>query len=372
MRKYSEKRLSIHDIKVQMELAQDAITASGQLLMPKDTILTENHLFRLNLYQILSVVIKVYEDDLATNTILEATKETKEADDLPTDMAKLKSNKEYERYKLVYEKVSTLISDHFTRIIEGQPLDQQLLLQTTDALMKSVRLKSDLFTYMSHMLSENGHTLVHSVNVSILCNIFGHWLKLSPQAISDLTLAGLIHDIGKMAIDESLLDKPGKLSQEEFQTVKRHARLGYNMVKDLPLKEQVKEAVLLHHERNDGSGYPLGLKGHQIPDYAKIMAIVDIYDAMTSSRSYHKRFSPFKVIQIFEQESFGYLDTKYLYIFLENIAHYYLGETVRLSDQSTGKIVFIHNQSPSRPIIQRSDDMIDLLTESKLSIIELI
>ncbi len=369
-------RISVKNIKIDMVLAEDAVTPNGQLLIPAGTLITDKHIFRMNLYQILSVVIHVpqgeeLEDD--STMILEdnATNRKKPSDLTPSE-ERLYNSESFRRFLNVFENVEKMVQDEFTNICDNQEINEKSLLMTTETLMNSVRLKSELFTYMNNLRTDSLHTFVHSVNVSVLCNIFGKWLKYSPEEVNHLTLAGLIHDIGKTKIDEELLSKKGRLSNKELEQVREHAQKGYEAIRHLNLPETVKSAVLLHHERNDGSGYPLGLKGEQIPDFAKIVAIVDVYDAMTSRRAYHKKFSPFRVIQLFEQESFGYLDTKFLFIFLENIAHYYLGEEVLLSDGSRGKIVFIHNQSPSRPIIQSGSDMIDLLTETKLSIVEVL
>ncbi len=369
MSDFCRKRISVQNAKIDMELADDAITPNGMLLVPKDTVLTDKHLFRMNLYQILSIVIKDFDDSVdifdegidaqsdTADTIVEAHQPNTEA---------------FKHFKMVFEKVEDNVKEHLEALSEGRPIETKAMIATTEALMGSLRLKSELFTYMNHLKSEDSHTYVHSINVSMLCNIFGRWLKMSQNEIEELTLAGLIHDIGKTKIDAAILNKPGKLTAKESELMKQHTKLGYDIIRDQEISEQVKLGVLMHHERNDGTGYPMGLKGESIPDFAKIIAIVDVYDAMTSSRSYHKKFSPFKVIQMFEQESYGYLDTKFLFIFLENIAHYYLGEIAKLSDGTEAKIVFIHNTSPSRPIVQTGNQMIDLLTNHKLDIEEIL
>ena len=114
----------------------------------------------------------------------------------------------------------------------------------------------------------------------------------------------MLHDIGKLKIDPKILNKKGKLTDEEFEEIKKHPVLGYEIVKDMDLPEKIKEAVLMHHEKINGTGYPSGLKGEEISNYAKIVSICDIYDAMTSTRTYRKRFCPFQVIRNFERQNF--------------------------------------------------------------------
>lgn len=369
----SRQRISIHNLKAGMVLADDAVTPNGQLLIPSGTRLTENHLFRMNLYQILSAAIQITDGKNPVDPLLETmADEVFLPGDMHTNEIRLRKTEGFLRFNKVYMKVDTIIRELFDDLLLGHPIDEKKLLATTDTLISSARLKSDLFTYMHQIRSENYHTYVHSINVSILCNMFGHWLKLPKEDLDELTLAALIHDIGKTKISLDLLNKSEKLTEEEFNQVREHAQIGYEIIKESNFSQTVKDAVLLHHERNDGSGYPFGFTREEIPDFAKIIAITDVYDAMTTNRTYHKKFSPFNVIQIFEQEPYGNLDAKFLFTFLENIAHHYLGEEVRLSDGTIGKIVFIHNQSPSRPIIQAGDLMIDLLATETLTIDEIL
>ena len=206
----------------------------------------------------------------------------------------------------------------------------------------------------------------------MLCNIIGHWLHLTPKQIEEITLAGLLHDIGKLRIDKAILKKPSKLSDREFNEIKLHPVYGYDLIKHMNISENIKLGVLLHHEKMDGSGYPYGYKETNINDFAKIISIADIYDAMTSDRSYHKKYSPFTVISTFEHDSYGILDTKFLFVFLQNIAHNYLGTKIKLSNGQIGKVVFIHDNSPSRPIVQIGNTMLDLLLEPSIDIEEIL
>ncbi|PKM54368.1 MAG: hypothetical protein CVV00_08440 [Firmicutes bacterium HGW-Firmicutes-5] len=377
MTDYTRKRISVNQIKIHMELAENVIAPNGMLLIPKDTSITEKHIFRMNLYQILSVVIKEYSPVMdATETLTEQERQVYNKEHPGSDQESIVAYEpksiNYQNFKETFVQVESSVKNELLAISDGKNIDPERLIKSTETLMGSLRLKSELFNYMNHLRSDIGHTYVHSLNVSMLCNIFGHWLKMPSDEIEDLTLAGLVHDIGKTQIDQTILNKPGRLSEEEFVTVKQHALLGYNLLKDQDIPERVKQGVLMHHERNDGSGYPFGLKGDSISDFGKILAILDTYDAMTSNRTYHQKFSPFKVIQMFEQESYGFLDARFLYIFLENIAHNYLGESVRLSDQRKGKIVFIHNTSPSKPIVQINQEIIDLMTSPHLAIEEIL
>ena len=139
------------------------------------------------------------------------------------------------------------------------------------------------------------------------------------------------------------------------------------MVADLDIDNGIKQAILMHHERMNGYGY-LGVHWDSVHKFAKIIGIVDVFEAMTSDRPHHKRKHPFEIIKMFEEEGYGVLDTEYLYIFLKNIAHNYIGNRVRLSNGDEGNIVFINHQSPSRPMVQTENGIVDLMEPNNIKI----
>lgn len=363
---YRKRRISVSKLQSGMTIADDVTNTSGMVLIPKETIIEEKYLFRLKLYQIGSVTIieEIVEDPVTKEEVVKkATNKTS------FDTAYKKA---FIKFKDQYYEKEEMLKTQIELIGKGEPVNITNLLSISNSLMDSLRTRSDLFNFLYHLKSSDDYTYTHSINVSLLCNVFGNWLHLTNAQIENLTVAGLLHDLGKLQVDKDILTKPGKLTTEEFDEMKKHPQLGFNLIKDQHISKDIKEGALMHHEKIDGSGYPLGLKGDDIHPFGKIVAIADIYDAMTSNRSYHKKFSPFRVITMFEQESYGLLDTKFLFVFLENIAHNYLGKMVKLSSGEIAKIVFIHNNSPSRPIVQVDNAMIDLLFEPTLTIDEIV
>jgi hypothetical protein len=166
---------------------------------------------------------------------------------------------------------------------------------------------------------------------------------------------------------------PGKLSDEELDEMKKHSEYGYYIVQYMEgIDRRVQEAILYHHEREDGSGYPIGLKGEQIPLFAKVLAIADTFDAMTADRAYKMKNTPFEVFQLMQNDCFGYLDTIILNTFLSNISHYYIGSKVRLNDGRIAEIVYINSQQYGKPVIKIGDEYIDLMAAKGLKIEELI
>lgn len=356
------KRISIDKLTVGMVLGDDVINSNGLILIPRKTTIQQKHIFRLKLYDILSVVVEDVIESIPSD--VEPSQEV---------VLQLDSNQQaFNEFRNIYIEKEVAIKSQLYAISNGEPIHINELLDISHSLLDGLKTKSSLFNYLYNLRTTDDYTYTHSINVSLLCNIFGNWLKMPQDQIEELTTAGLLHDIGKIKVDQSILNKPGKLTPQEFEKIKKHCKLGYDIIKDQNISDNIKYGVLMHHEKINGTGYPLGLTDKGINDFGKIIAIVDIYDAMTSNRSYHKKFSPFKVIQIFEQDSFGLLDTAYLFVFLENIAHNYLGKTVKLSNGEEGKIVFIHNNAPSRPIIEIGDRMLDLIDDPSITIDEIL
>lgn len=182
----------------------------------------------------------------------------------------------------------------------------------------------------------------------------------------------VLHDIGKGKIPQEILNKPGTLSDEEYAEIKKHPVYGCRILETMPeISKDVSLAVLMHHEREDGSGYPVGMKGESIHQFAKIIAVADIYDAMTSNRVYREKGSPFDVFELMESKTFGVFDPVVVNAFLNNIAAYYIGDFVRLSNGMIGEVVYINPRHISQPIVRVNNTYVDLTVQTGVKIAEL-
>lgn len=159
----------------------------------------------------------------------------------------------------------------------------------------------------------------HSHRVSEYCNLLGKAMNLPDGEIQELKTVGLLHDIGKVAIDENILNKPGKLTDEEWKEIKRHPEIGYRILSSVNDMAEMSEYVLAHHERWDGKGYPKGLKGEQIPLKSRIIAIADAFDAMISERSYRSALSKEIAVEELIKNAGIQFDPELVKIFIEKI-----------------------------------------------------
>lgn len=166
---------------------------------------------------------------------------------------------------------------------------------------------------------KNKREEAHSHRVSILCRNMGQALNLLEGEIQELKTVGLLHDIGKIAIDENILNKPGKLTEDEWKEIKRHPEIGYRILSTVNDMADMANYALYHHERWNGEGYPKGLKGNEIPFVSRIITIADAYDAMTSERSYRNALSEMVAIEELQRNSGLYFDAKLVKVFIEKV-----------------------------------------------------
>lgn len=255
----------------------------------------------------------------------------------------------------------------------GKMLDMDRISEISCSLSGNFDSINDLVYCLSKVRSVDEYTYAHSLNVSLLCSLLGSWLNLGHHHIEQLSYCGILHDIGKSKVPREILDKPDTLTRQEFEEIKKHPITGYKLLeKNEHISKDVAAAVLMHHEREDGSGYPFGLKSNQIHYYAKILAVVDVYDAMTSNRIYKKRQPPFDVLEMYESEYLTKCDAGIMLTFLNHISSYYVGAMVRLSDGSAGEIVYINSNRISRPLIKTVSGILDLSTSPSIKIIEML
>lgn len=255
----------------------------------------------------------------------------------------------------------------------GKSLDMERISDISQNLGSNFDSINDLVNCLNKVRSVDEYTYSHSLNVSLLCSLLGTWLNLGHNHIEQLSFCGLLHDIGKSKIPSEILYKTAPLTQEEFAEIRKHPVEGYKLLENNDqISRDVASAVLMHHEREDGSGYPFGLKSAQIHYYAKIIAVADTYDAMTSNRAYKRRQPPFDVLEMYESEYLTKCDAGIMLTFLKHISSYYVGSTVKLSDGSTGEIVYINSNRISRPLIKTNSSIIDLSCNPSIRITDML
>lgn len=193
----------------------------------------------------------------------------------------------------------------------------------------STLLYSEIYEniYITEILNElrklDLYTYKHSLNVSFYAMLIGKWMSLSRKELQEIVIAGLLHDIGKIKIPLEILNKEGKLTHDEFEEIKKHSIYGFEIVKTIGnLSNDISTAILMHHERENQSGYPFEMKGSQLNIHAKIIAVADVYDAMTTDRIYKGRATPQKAFEMFQTEGLLLFDSEVVKTFITNLSPY--------------------------------------------------
>ncbi len=250
-----------------------------------------------------------------------------------------------------------------------------------DDIIKVLGESPNIFIFLYGLDEGKNYLVVHSVNVTFYALIIGIALKYTPEKLKELGLGTLLIDAGMLKIPPYIIHKQSNLTDQEFNLIKTHPLHGYRALKQLgTVGEKVAIVGLQHHESYDGRGYPRGLKGHQIDEYAKIAAIADSYEAQITNRSYRKRQYFYHAMRNLLSSGVNRFDPVILKVFLSRMSVYPIGSMVRLNDGSVGIVVGSISQKPLRPIVKLVFDregtrvtdtrMVNLLEEISLYIVK--
>lgn len=226
-----------------------------------------------------------------------------------------------------------------------------------------------LYHLFYELNSKDEYTYRHTICVGIIANLIGKWLHLPKEDLEALTLGASLHDIGKTKVSSDILNKPGKLTNKEYEEMKLHTVYGYDLLKNIDsLDERVALIALQHHEREDGKGYPFGLEGQQIGYFSKIVAIADVFHAMSSSRVYHQASPFYSVMKQMNKDAYGKLEPTIVLTFLNKMMNSLVGKKVLLTDDRVGTIIMIDPYDPIRCLIQVGEHHVDLRYNSRVQI----
>ena len=348
----------VSQIKPGEKLIEDVLTRLGSVLLQKGKILSLRELEILKAFMVPSVNIEVKVEPGQENS-------SENAADVYESEKLLQFHKQYDDTAVKVKRLFTLADS-------GGSLPILEIRTQIDSLLTYLD-QYNLFTFSHKNSAVSEYLYNNSIMVSLTSYLLARWHGLPQKDWIQVALAGLLHDIGNVRIDPAILGKTTKLLPHELEEMKKHTVIGYNMLKNVPgLNEGVKLCALQHHEKEDGSGYPLGLKGDKIHIYAKIVAVADIFHAMTSNRNYKKAQSPYLVLEQLMQDSFGKLDPLIVQTFIQRITSFHNGTVVRLSNNTIGEIVFTDRNNPTRPMVNVDGRIINLVMERSLYIQEVI
>ena len=361
-------RIKTSELVPGMVTAEDVFNYNNQLILPRGLELTDKAITKLEFYSILYVNVEEFEEkEVPVKSEIEQVIEQ----DKLSYSEKITNSESYKKFRKTFVQEVAQIKNSINDVVErNAPINTDTLLSEVDRLatLDTTATSYSVFDMLHNMREFDDATFVHCLNVSLICTVFAKWLKLSPEDVRLASICGLLHDIGKLKIPEEIITKPSRLTEQEYNIIKKHTIEGYNILKKQDIDEHIKNAALMHHEKYDGTGYPLSLKGNKIDYFARLVAIADVYDATTSARVYRGPLCPFKVIELFEQEGYDKYDAQMIITFLENIVNTYMNNQVRLSNGKQGEIVFINKMHLAFPMVKCGDEFIDLSVDKNIHI----
>lgn len=351
------REISIDELQVGFCLSKDIYNDLGNIILAQGTEIQLRHIEYFRSHGIDYVFLDDIDDDNMRRAGVRIT----------TNERYIELNSSYaqalDSFKTLYLQIQNRSYDLSFKELEAD----------IKPLVNTAISDNDILTTMRMLSFSESYHFTHAVNVSMLASMLGKWLGLSLNDIYMVAMAGLLHDIGKTQVPQELLFKTGALETYELASVKDHAVLGYELLKnhaDIP--REVLAAVLFHHERSDGSGYPKGLREEQTPYLARIIGVVDVFDAVTSDRFYKKAVSSFKAFNIMKDESFRGLDPKITDVFMSNIASFFINNQVKLNDGRIGEVIYVNKFALNRPLLKIGESFVDLSSDYSLDIDEVL
>ncbi|MFC5451996.1 HD-GYP domain-containing protein [Paenibacillus aestuarii] len=242
----------------------------------------------------------------------------------------------------------------------NESISSEVVESAFNDVMQNFKDEKDIVSLLLCLNNQDEYTYQHSVQVGMLSYYLATWLGKPEKEARIIGKAGYLHDIGKSKVDPEILKKPGKLTADEFSEVQKHTIYGYEIIRKSLKDDTLALVALQHHERMDGSGYPLKKTETQIHSYASIVAVADIYSAMISDRIYQEKRDLLYVLKELHRMSFGQLDPKLTQVFIRNMIPNFIGKKVLLSDGRKGLIVMTNPSDFFNPLIKINENFVDL------------
>jgi putative nucleotidyltransferase with HDIG domain len=253
----------------------------------------------------------------------------------------------------LYNRAKELQKQAMGALQKDEALNLDSFKEMSESLVDSLFSDQDAILCATMIRNKDEYLLEHSINVSILMAAFGRHLELPEQDIRDLALGAFLHDIGKIKVDDAILMKPGKLTVEEFDEMKRHVEYGLEAVEGLAgLPPIAREVIALHHEKLSGDGYPKQLPADDINQYGRMATIVDCYDAITANRCYKDGELSAKAFKILLAESGTHFDYQLVGQFIKCMGVFPVGSLVELKSGRLGMVLRANKRYPLRPMIK--------------------
>lgn len=346
------KRIAIYTAMPDMILAKEIYSRNGRLLLRKGTALTEEWIDKLVEFGIptLYVVGESPDDESIVEETKSITAQSGSKRMYTGEVPDMISQKEREEAERVVQHIMYDVK-------KGLPVKTSEAHNVVEKIIGHLINVKHIVGKLADIRILDDYTFAHSVNVCIMSISTGIIMGYSKLRLRELGLGAILHDVGKVKIPDEIINKCGPLTEKEFAEIKRHTILGYEMLNDHPeITPNAAKISLQHHECYNGTGYPNGVKDSDIHEYSRIVAIADVYDALTADRVYKNAILPYEAMEIIIASSGYQFDPEIVRIFVENSEIYPVGSTVELNTGQLGVVVDVNRTLPTRPTVQLVTD----------------
>jgi len=262
-------------------------------------------------------------------------------------------DEEIHNAKEVYKDTHRLVHNLLLEARLGRQMEFEALYPLVDRMTDSIMRNKDALQSLCRIKQKDEYTYMHSVSVAVLLMSFARAMGFSKDELKPIGLGGLLHDIGKMRVDSKILNKPGRLTDEEFNAMKKHVEYGVDIVGASNCNdEHVMQVIAQHHEHVDGHGYPHQLNEQSMSLIGKMASIVDVYDALTSDRVYKNAWEPTTTLQKFIEWSEHHFNLEMVHHFVRCVGIYPVGTLVLLSNDEIAVVVEQHNTNLLSPVVK--------------------
>lgn len=280
---------------------------------------------------------------------------------------------EIKKARVIQREALTVVKDFMSDVRVGKNIEPERAMNVVNAMIDSIFRNQEALFSLTRIKDYDDYTFVHCINVCVLSLAIGRQLNFGREDLQDLGVGALLHDLGKMKISKKILNKPGKLTQQEYDEIKRHPEYGMEILeRSHGISIRAKLISLQHHERHDGSGYPLGLTGEKIDRYSQLVAVVDVYDAITSVRCYSKGMTPHEGVKKIYQWGQKDFNKEMVEKFIQAVGIYPVGTLVQMDTGEIGVVLSINPENLVRPrvIILYQNDQSRLETPLEVDLLE--
>jgi putative nucleotidyltransferase with HDIG domain len=344
-----EKKISIDELEVGMYV-QDVFNARDVLVLSANSIIwNEKQIEALKRQGVTYLYINI-ERGKDVSPKKEIILPRQEQNDI--NKRELEYYKEIEQAKIIHRQTLQTAKDVLDSIKKGQTFSMQKVEKTAEDVVESILRNPDTLVSLSQIKGYDEYTYTHSVNVSVLVTSLAYSMGYNKEQLLHIGIGGLLHDIGKMKIPESILNKPGRLNEWEFKIIKKHPEHGLEILKDRKNISDISKAVVIqHHERYNGKGYPYGLRGENIYECGLIAAVADVYDALTSNRIYKAAIPPQKALAMIFKGADEEYSRRIVELFTRHLGIYPVGSFVKLVSGAMGVVTKVDRGNLLAPTV---------------------